>query len=159
MHHANNKGFTLVELMIVIAIIGILAGVAIPGYTSYMARGKIIEAGIGLSAFRTSMEQYYQDQRTYAASGTPTVCGVNIMSSVQATYFTYGCVVTAATATTSQSYIAIASSVAGKGLGLAADYVYTIDDGNLKTTQKFKGVTIPAASGVGCFIGKEGQKC
>lgn len=156
MHHANNKGFTLVELMIVIAIIGILAGVAIPGYTSYMARGKIVEAGIGLSAYRTSMEQYYQDQRTYAASGTPTVCGVPV-SSVTSTFFTYGCVVTPATATTSQSFLATASSVAGKGLGLAADYVFTIDDGNLKTTQKFKGIA-PAA-GIGCFIGKEGQRC
>lgn len=154
MHHAKNKGFTLVELMIVIAIIGILAGVAIPGYTSYVARGKIIEAGIGLSAFRTSMEQFYQDQRTYAASGTPTVCGVAV-SSVQATYFQYGCVVTGAGI--NQGFVATASSVAGKGLGAAAAYVFTINDANVKATLKFKGAT--PTGGAGCFLGKEGQKC
>lgn len=154
MHHAKNKGFTLVELMIVIAIIGILAGVAIPGYTSYVARGKIIEAGIGLSAFRTSMEQFYQDQRTYAASGTTATCGVPA-SSVQGLYFTYGCIVSGVGI--NQGFIATASSVAGKGLGAAAAYVYTIDSMNLKTTQKFKGVT--PAVGLGCFMTKEGQKC
>lgn len=157
MHHAKNKGFTLVELMIVIAIIGILAGVAIPGYTSYVARGKIIEAPIALSAFRTSMEQFYQDQRTYAAAGSSSVCGVSAMSSVQATYFTYGCIVSGVGI--NQGFIATASSVAGKGLGAAAAYVYTITDMNNKTTQKFEGVAVPAATGTGCFMSKKGQKC
>jgi type IV pilus assembly protein PilE len=156
MHHAKNKGFTLVELMIVIAIIGILAGIAIPGYTSYVARGKIVEAGIGLSAFRTSMEQYYQDQRTYASSVNAATCGVPVPSGVgRADYFVYGCVV--AGSGINQSFVATASSVAGKGLGLAATYVYTINDNNVKNTLRFEGV-VPA-SGTGCFIGRRGQGC
>ncbi|MDD2776904.1 MAG: prepilin-type N-terminal cleavage/methylation domain-containing protein [Gallionella sp.] len=154
MHHVKNKGFTLVELMIVIAILGILAGIAIPGYTSYVARGRLIEAGINLSALRTSMEQYYQDQRTYAASGAAATCGVPV-SSVQAVNFSYGCIVTGTGLT--QGFTVTASSVVGVGLGAAATYVYSLDDGNVRRTQKFKGA-IPAA-GTGCFLIRDGQRC
>jgi type IV pilus assembly protein PilE len=154
MHHANSKGFTLVELMIVIAIIGILAGIAIPGYTSYVARGRLVEAGISLSAFRTSMEQYYQDQRTYAASGAATTCGVST-TTLQPVNFSYGCIVSGVGL--NQGFVATASSVAGVGLGAAATYVYTLDDGNLRATQKYRGA-IPA-SGVGCFLLRDGQRC
>ncbi|MFY9261470.1 MAG: prepilin-type N-terminal cleavage/methylation domain-containing protein [Gallionella sp.] len=156
MQHANNKGFTLVELMIVIAIIGILAGIAIPSYTGYVARGRLIEAGVSLSAFRTSMEQYYQDQRTYASSVNATTCGVST-ATLQATNFSYGCIVTGAGL--NQGFIATASSVAGVGLGVAATYVYTISDNNVRTTSRFEGVNVPATTGTGCFLSRRGQQC
>lgn len=55
----TQKGFTLIELMIVIAIIGILAAVAIPAYTDYIKRGKVAEAVQLLGGLKTPLEEYF----------------------------------------------------------------------------------------------------
>jgi len=61
----THRGFTLIELMIVVAIIAILSAIAIPAYTAYVARSKLTEAFSGLSSMSVAMQQYYQDNRTY----------------------------------------------------------------------------------------------
>jgi type IV pilus assembly protein PilE len=60
-----DSGFTLLEVMIVVAIVAILAAIAIPNYNDFVKRGKIIEATSGLSDLRTRYEQYFLDNRTY----------------------------------------------------------------------------------------------
>ena len=59
------KGFTLIELMIVVAIIGILAAVALPAYQDYTVRAKMSEVILAMSACRTSITEIYQ------TGGTP----------------------------------------------------------------------------------------
>ena len=66
MKRSMQKGFTLIELMIVVAIIGILAAVALPAYQDYTVRAKMSEAILAASTCRTSMTESIQS----AASGT-----------------------------------------------------------------------------------------
>jgi len=62
----NEKGFTLIELMIVIAIIGILAAIAIPQFSAYRTRAKNSAANADLRNACTAQEAYYVDYQTYA---------------------------------------------------------------------------------------------
>jgi type IV pilus assembly protein PilA len=60
--HANAKGFTLIELMIVVAIIGILAAVALPAYQDYTKRAKLSEVILAASSCRTAVSEYVQSE-------------------------------------------------------------------------------------------------
>ncbi|MDH2915265.1 MAG: prepilin-type N-terminal cleavage/methylation domain-containing protein [Gallionella sp.] len=67
------KGFTLIELMIVVAIIGILAAVAIPAYSDYTKKAKATELVQGTAALKTAVEICIADEAV-AIGGTPTLC-------------------------------------------------------------------------------------
>lgn len=62
----KHSGFTLIEVMITVVIVAILAAVALPAYNQYVMRGRIPEATSGLAAKRVQMEQWFQDNRSYA---------------------------------------------------------------------------------------------
>lgn len=134
----TQQGFTLIEIMIVVAIVGILSAVAMPIYSAYMVKGKVVDAHSALTTARIQMEQYYQDNRTYVGAPCPG----------QSTYFSYNCVSAANTFTIT------ASNLANQGLGSASSYVYTINQNNVRTTTKFAGGT-----GAACWITKKGQAC
>lgn len=121
-----SSGFTLIELMIALAVIAILTAVALPSYTSYVQRSRVPAGLDALSAYATRMEQRYQDVGNY---GTGTTCASGLPT---ASNFTISCTLTGSGG---QGFTATAT-----GSGPMAGYTYTIDQsGNRATTVHPKG--------------------
>lgn len=129
-------GFTLIELMITVAIVGILAGVAYPAYTDYIRRGQLPEAFAALSDYRVKMETYFQDYRNYGTGGN-CANGANAPAwkdfvPKNRKYFTYSCTSTA------DGYTLKATGSSGVAVG----HEYTVTNDNLQKTARFKGQTV-----------------
>jgi type IV pilus assembly protein PilE len=137
------SGFTLMELMIVVAIVGILAAVAYPSYRDYVTRGRLVEARANLSEMRVKLEQYYQDRRTYlgaCANGT-----VAPLPSVER--FSYVCALLA------DSYVVTATGIAAEGTG---GFVFTINELNARATT---GAPAGWATNAGCWVRNKSGEC
>ncbi|HVQ61685.1 MAG TPA: type IV pilin protein [Burkholderiales bacterium] len=140
----RHSGFTLIEVMITIAIVAILAAVALPNYSAYITRGKIAEATSNLLAMRTKMEQFFQDNRTYAGA-----CAAGTVAALPTgKYFTYSC-----PTLTPTTYTVRANGV-GNDL---ANLALTIDQANVRTTVSVPaGWTMPAGN---CWVSKKSGDC
>jgi type IV pilus assembly protein PilA len=73
----KQQGFTLIELMIVVAIIGILAAIAIPAYQDYIIRSKVTELVTAADACKTSVSEYAQSQNALPTGNTTAGCSSN----------------------------------------------------------------------------------
>jgi type IV pilus assembly protein PilE len=139
----KSGGFTVIELMIAVAIVGVLAAIALPSYNQYIVRGKLTEAYANLLAIRVQSEQWFQDNRSYA--GMP-------CSTTNARYFGYAC-----SNLTPTTYTVTATGVAGTDVdGIA----FSIDQSNARTTV----ITGPAATkgwvgNATCWIVRKNGTC
>jgi type IV pilus assembly protein PilE len=145
---AARRGFTILELMVAVAIVGILAAVAIPSYTDYLRRGQLPEAFTTLSQDRVQLEQYYQDNRNYGTTACADSSGTSAIATSPGKYFTIACALTNG----GQGYTLTATGATGT---LSTGHVYTVNEADAKTTTKYKNVD---QTGKTCWLVK-GSEC
>lgn len=134
------RGFTLVEVLVVVAIIGIIASIAVPQYADYVTRGKVSEATSALGELRLRAEKWYSDNRTYV--GFSAAIG-------NARYFSYACDTSVA-----NQFTCTATGAAGAGMG---GFAYTINHANVRTST-FTGVS-GWNNSTTCWVSKKGETC
>ena len=123
MMRSASSGFTLLETMVVVAIVAVLAAIAVPSYAGYVKRSHILEAVARLSDARARMEDYFQDERTYIDSTGR--CGAPPPATGSADAFTLTC---SATATT---YTYTATGTAPKAM---SGFVFNVDQSGARST-------------------------
>jgi len=134
------NGFTLIEIMIAVAIVGILMAVALPAYSDYVTRGRLTEAFSTLGAAQPAAEQYWSNGRSYIGFDSSTGWVAST------TNFTY------AISNATQSTYTITAS----GTGKMAGFSYTVDQNGTRTTP-----ASPAGWGTSnnCWVDHKGGAC
>jgi len=136
----KQRGFTLIEVLIVVAIIGILATIALPAYEDYLRRGRIAEGLSSLSETKVKMEQWFQDHRTYASGGIGTYpCGAGLPTIKS---FTLAC------PTADANNLTITAT--GKSDASLTGFSYSIDQAGVRSS------TTPWGNSASCWVNKKG---
>ncbi|MFI4930184.1 MAG: type IV pilin protein [Burkholderiales bacterium] len=128
-------GFTLIELVVAMALVAILASIGMPSYQAYARRGQLADAFTSLADMRVKMEQYYQDNKFYGTASNTTTCATlpgYAAFPVSSKYFTVSCTAGAAP---SQTFTLTATGIGG----LTTGYEYTLNQVGTKGTTKFAG--------------------
>jgi type IV pilus assembly protein PilE len=138
----RQTGFTLIEVMITVAIVAILASIALPSYTAYVQRSRITEAVSGLAGMNVAMERFFQDNRTYVGA-----CAAGTVAPLPtARSFTFTC-----PTLTGTNYV-----VQADGTGSMAGFTYTLNEVNARaTTNVPSGWTNPG----NCWVLKADGSC
>jgi type IV pilus assembly protein PilE len=149
---ARTSGFTLIELLITVGIIAILAGIALPSYSTFVMRSKIIDATTKLGDLRTDMEKGFMDRRTYIGPlGCASQAIIDKYNADPASNFTFRCDLPPPTPTT---YTLRADGVAARGMN---GFAFTINEQNIKTTVSVPaGWALPAGN---CWATRKDGSC
>lgn len=130
------RGFTLMEVLVAVVIIGVLSALALPAYTSYVTRSRLTEAYTSLASVQPLAEQYWSNNRTYVGMSVPSA----------STNFSY-----ALTASSTSAY-----TVTATGADTMTGFSFTIDQaGNRATT----GVPTGWTSSATCWVAKADGSC
>lgn len=136
----KQNGFSLIELMVVVAIIGILAGIALPSYSDYLIRSRMAIATSGLAGLRPLLEQRYQDNHVYSCPSMPT-----------SDFFTFSC----ALGDPAQTY-----TLSATGKSSMAGFTYTVTEADVRESN-FSGTPSgwTAHSPNDCWVTARGGIC
>jgi type IV pilus assembly protein PilE len=129
------RGFTLIEMMVTVAIIGILTAVAVPAYSNYMIRARTAEAFSALGGLQPGAEQWWANKRTYAGLPLPATENFDYTLS-NATDSTY--------------------TVTATGKKRMASFVYTINQSGARATT---GVPAGWTTNATCWVDRTGGLC
>ena len=145
------KGFTLIELMIVVAIIGILAAIAIPAYQDYIVRSQVSEGLAMASSIKASVAEYRADRGTWPTTHLESATGLGMTAAPTGKY------VTGITVTNGEILITYGSDantvIAGQtlrlrpGLSPNGDIIWQCGNRALTTAASFTGVNDTAGGG------------
>ncbi len=135
---AMQRGFSLIEMMIVVAIMGLIASIALPAYNDYVEAGQATEATSTLARLRIDMEQCFQDRRTYVG------CEAHCAPANGAVHFNYACSVPPGAAV---------YTITASGTGDVSNYSFSVDQDNTKNS-KYDGTT-----GNGCWLTSKTGSC
>lgn len=146
-HKSFIGGFTLIELMVAVAIVATLSAMALPAYIDYVKRGRLVDGSNALTTQRAKMEQHYLDNRTYSSvTGYSAPCA----TAQTAGTFTVQC--------TSANLSDTAYVITATGSGMTQDFTYSIDQNGTQKT-----VRLPSGWGTypqtGCWVQRKGQTC
>lgn len=138
----RQQGFTLIEVMIVVAIVAILSAIALPSYSDYVKRGQIVDGLVPLADMGAKLEQYFQDKRTYEGACQD---GTVAPKPTGTTRFEYDC-----PTLTKNAFI-----VKATGKGSMAGFSYSLDQNGVRSSTVPSGWT----AGEGCWSTNKGGSC
>lgn len=133
------QGFTLIEIMVTVAIVGILTAVALPAYRDYVLRARLTEAFSTLSGIQPSAEQLWSNTRSFATVAT-------VLPAGGTPNFSY-----AVSNADVSSY-----TVTATGAAQAAGFVFTINQSGARATT---GVPTGWTTNANCWTDKRGGQC
>ena len=136
----RTRGFTLIEVMVVVAIVGILASVALPAYTDYVVRSKVPEATNHLAVLQNQMDSYILDHQKYSTGAV--ACKSDADTSK---YFVFSCA-----SASDSAYV-----LQAVGVGSMAGFRYTVDQNYNKATEVPAGWTASST----CWVTKKDGTC
>jgi type IV pilus assembly protein PilE len=138
----RHRGFTLIEALVTIAIVGILASLALPAYQDYIIRGKLPEATGALAARHGKLQTYFDNKKKYS---TAPECADDTTSSQ---YFNFTC---------DADDDAYTFTITATGKGSMSGFEFTINQANAKTTPH-TGASWSGA-GANCWVRARDGSC
>lgn len=130
------RGFTLIEVLVAVAIVGILTAVALPAYRDYVIRARLTEAYSALGGIQLSLEQYWSNNRQYSGFVVP----------LPTPNFTY-----VLTSASTSAYLVTAT-----GAGPVTGFKFTVDQSGARAT-----IAVPTgwATNANCWVDRKGGSC